>query len=118
MKIKYWAWFFLILTASCNNRIFNEKPKKIRDIDISKLNYGYTNILVYKSESNATTNESIQLRVNDDNNEKVVKFYERYDVVLNHILEGGSLKLILQDTSGINSRVDTVVFDLSTLKGN
>lgn len=118
MKMKYWAWLFFIMTASCNDSIFTEKPKKVQDIDISKLNYGYTNIMIYKSESNATTNESIQLRVNDDNNEKVVKFYERYDVVLGHILEGSSLKLILQDTSGIKSRVDTVVFDLSTLKGN
>lgn len=119
MKMKYWAWLSFLVVASCNDALFLEEPIMVKDIDISKLDYGYSNIMVYKSISNATTNESIQLRVKkDDGDEKVVMVYERYDMVISHVLEGISLRLILQDTSGVGIIIDTISFDLSSLRRN
>ncbi len=106
---------FILFIFSCNNPVFIEKPKLVESVDISILNYGIDKVLIYKSESNATTNESIQLRVKKDKEERIIKFYERYDMVIDYKLEGSLLNLILQDTSGVRNKIDTIFFNLSEL---
>ena len=106
----------MISVCCCNSSMFDQKPKLIDSLDISNLSYDIDKILIYKSESNATTNESIQLRVKENKEEKVIKYFERYDLIIGKKLEGNTLNLILQDTSGYKNRIDTVVFNLDELK--
>lgn len=102
----------LLLSIIFSCSVFPEKPKKIAEYDLGE---DFPVIGIYQSISNATTTESIQVRTDKDwNNAKHV--YEKYDVLLNHILIGDSIRLILTDTSSSKIRVDTFFVDVNSLR--
>ena len=57
-------YLLTIFIYSCNqNPIFNERPYIVNEIDIGHLSEKYHKAIIYKSESNATVNESILLDI-------------------------------------------------------
>ncbi len=97
------------LFTSCKNGFISDMPVKIGVIE-----YNDKKVFIYKSLSNATVEESIQLRTSEDSlNSKRV--FERYDDVVDFTVIDDSLKLILKDTSGYKVKVDTFNISISSL---
>lgn len=102
--------FVLLLSAGCKDGFISDKPYKIAEIPLDE-----GKILIYKSPSNATVQESIQIRTSDDTvNSKRV--FMRYDVLQEYKLTNDRLDLILQDTSGFTVKTDTFSIELQSLK--
>ena len=91
---------------------FTDKPIKIDEIDLTMM--GYEKIYIYKSFSNATVNESIQIRTSGDSvNSKMV--FENYDTLLLRKIIKNQLVLILMDTGGKRSQIDTFHIHLDSI---
>lgn len=118
ITIGYAVFYFcaIIFLVSCNSasNIFSEQPIKVK-----KINLEYPSlkeITIYKSFSNAVTNESIQIRAKNKNgNEIIVKVFERYDELVHQTVENNTLHLILSDTSGYSNKIDTFQIKISEL---
>lgn len=103
------ALILVSLIVSCKNDFLSDKPIKIAEIEVHQ-----KSILIYKSFSNATVEESIQIRTSMDSlNSK--KVYKRYDILVDYSINAEDLELVLKDTSGRKVKVDTFIVDVSTL---
>lgn len=101
--------FVVILSGAC---LFDENPVKLEEIDLKDKGYG--KIFLYKSFSNATVSESIQIRTqNDSINAKII--FERYDTILGRKIIEDQLVLTLKDSKGIRSEIDTFVISLDSI---
>lgn len=101
--------FILLLSKGCIDGFISDKPYIIAEISVDE-----GKILIYKSPSNATVQESIQIRTSDDTvNSK--RIFMRYDILQEYKLSNDSLELILQDTSGFNVKTDTFTVEIESL---
>jgi hypothetical protein len=105
-------YLLVVLIFSCNqNPIFNEKPLRVNEIDISEINNKYHKAIIYKSESNATVNESLQVRIADEKGERTLKIFEKYDLLKHYYFRDSLLYLVIEDTTGFLIKTDTVSID-------
>lgn len=109
-------YLLTIFIYSCNqNPIFNERPYIVNEIDIGHLSEKYHKAIIYKSESNATVNESLQVRVADGKGERTLQVFEKYDLLKSYYFRDTVLCLIIEDTSGYLIKTDTVFIDCKSL---
>jgi hypothetical protein len=115
MKYLFLLTFVLCLTLSCYHpgTIFTEQPQVIGSIETNIVDL--PNVFIYKSLSNATVNESIQIRAKYKDSEKILRIYERYDELVSYNFFEDKLTLILSDTSGFKPIIDTIIVEISTL---
>lgn len=101
---------FSLCVLGCDFNVFSEKPKKVKEFS-----YNGNRVYIYKSVSNATTEESIQLRTSIDSvNSKRV--FKGYDILLSSVLQEDVLTLVMKDTSGREEQIDTFQIKLDTVR--
>lgn len=90
-------------------KLFEEDNVKLKVIDVPDRKY---KLNLYYIPANATNQSYIQVRQETTAGENVIKSYERYNYLNSFTINEGHLKLILNDTSFVNRKADTVLLKL------
>lgn len=101
------AFFFVYKLLTF--KLFEEDNVKLKVIDVSDRKY---KLNLYYIPANATNQSYIQVSKEAAGEENVMKSYERYNYLVSCTINEGYLKLILNDTSFVNRKADTILLKL------
>lgn len=104
LAIAVWLGY-KVLTFS----LFDTEVVELKSIIVPGKEY---KLNLYYVPGNATTQSCIQIRQITKTNEYVLKSYERYNYLVSNSIHEGYLRLVLNDTSVINKKPDTVSLKL------
>lgn len=104
------AMLFLALQSSCGFGFAGDQPKEIARVNIE----GDVYLYVYKSSSSATTEESLQLRVNA-NSLNADRLFLGYDTLIDYQVVDSNLVLVMLNYQSRNKSPDTMTIRLNEL---
>lgn len=93
---------FMVIIKLSTFTIFDDEIEVIRIIKVPKKNY---TIKIVHIPSNASSQSYIQVRIMENDKERVVKNYERYDRLVNYKINGDTLLLEINNSTLNNSVV-------------
>ncbi|MEE1944587.1 hypothetical protein VRU48_05675 [Pedobacter sp. KR3-3] len=103
------AIIMLVIYKLSSFSLFEENNIRLKAVDVPGKKY---KLNLYHIPSNATNQSYIQVRLQNEEKESVLKSYERYNYLVSCKVDNKYLRLILRDTTFNKKPADTILLKL------